>query len=123
MTLPVATSFLISALWRAARMDDGEVVLSDGVNVGEVLGRSNDDHEERVAVHSRAHINDLHLAAALLLDEAVVFDDLVPASHLTVGAKLEPEEFIWWRNTRLRQESRGKGEYCEKGDNSGGQQS
>ena len=75
-------------------MDDGQVVLFDGVDVGEIFGRGDDDHEEGIAVHGGTHVDDLHLAAALLFDEVVVLDDLVPAGHMAIGAELEAEEFL-----------------------------
>ena len=108
MTLPMATSFLISASGVLCGVNDGEVVPLDGVDVRHVFGGGDDDHEKRIAVHGGAHVDDLHLAAALLFDEVVVLDDLVPASHLAVGAQLKAEEFIRGCNG-LGDESGGRG--------------
>jgi len=40
------------------------------------------------------HVDDFHTPATLLLHQVEIFDDLVPASHLPIGAELETEEFI-----------------------------
>ncbi len=79
-------------LGEPARVADAEVDLAQPVELGEVGGRGDDHHQERVALGSGPHVDDLHPAAALLFQNAIVFDDLVPARHLLVGAELEAED-------------------------------
>src|SRR4029077_14976623 len=56
--------------------------------------RRYDHHEERIAHRRGPHVDGLHPSAALLFENAIILDDLVPAGHFLVGAQLEAEEFL-----------------------------
>ena len=77
-----------------ARIAETQVDFAQALEFGEVGGRCDDHHQERVAHRRGPHVDDFHPAAALLFENAVVFDDLVPAGHLLVGAELEAEELL-----------------------------
>ena len=57
--------------------------------------------QEGVAHLGGAHVDDLHLAGALFLEQPVVLDQLVPARDLAIGAHAEAEEGLWGRDLAL----------------------
>ena len=76
-----------------ARIGEFEVPLPQRFEPRQVRGRRDVDREERVAHRRGPHVHHLD-ARALLREQVVVLDHLVPARHLAVRTHAEAEELL-----------------------------